>query len=182
LLLNATVQEIESFVCEFMGQAGTWVEVGKPLEDMRLFLFRLKYVEGGIEYYFDYGRASVSPWIDEKVQFFTKLNFEGIFQHAENDPLKIEHWKEMFQGWFTELSAELLKRFGNSEQTSNAQPIEPWKLSRSHKQDRDKIIWEMRESGEPWEKIKSRFWDNGNYIALSTIRDNHKRMSKKIGR
>lgn len=112
MLLNAKVQEVVDFVCNFMQRGGTWIKTEKYENDTYLLIFRLKFVQGGIENYFEYGHATVSPWIDQNTLFHTKLNFPHIYDHADGDLLKVEQWKEKFQGDFAELRLELQKSFG----------------------------------------------------------------------
>jgi hypothetical protein len=55
--------------------------------------------------------------------------------------------------------------------------LEPWKSSRPSKKQRDKIIWELREAGETWEKIAEKA-DCGT----STAKENYERMKQNTKR
>jgi len=70
----------------------------------------------------------------------------------------------------------LFRAFMEKRGTANAEvfnQIKPWELSRPDKRERDRLIWEMRNSGETWENIARK-----TDTPLMTVRDNYERMLK----
>lgn len=122
---------------------------------------------------------------------------------VEEESLK-DHFRKVIEVYFDRLAEwgiKIEKRFdaisyeeadnksgkvGSTKgENSNREAKEPWEFSPPKKEQRDKIIWTMRESGRTWEEIRSELWNQNIFTALSTIRNNYERMkelAEKIGR
>ena len=104
-----------------------------------------------------------------------------------------DNWEALhkFEYGINELSKKLTykkiiitKEIAKLPKLENPKIKEPWEFSRPNKQERDRIIWTMRENKNTWDEIYSKLDEQDLHAAMSTIEINYKRMkelTEKIG-
>lgn len=68
----------------------------------------------------------------------------------------------------------------SKQNPTQTQESEPWKLSRPSKQERDKIIWEMRNKNHTWEEILDELDSKNITTGISTLKENYDRMKELV--